>query len=68
MNKESLNIDDIIEDIHEAGGLAFLAHAYEYQFENIVQEIEKIINKYSQELDDDMIGEYDDLKGKIEKL
>ena len=24
------DINDIISDIHEAGGLAFLAHAYEY--------------------------------------
>ena len=37
------NINEVIEDIHEAGGLAFLAHAYEYQFKNTKQEIENII-------------------------
>ena len=35
-------IDEIIKDIHEAGGLAFLAHAYMYEFENPRQEIENI--------------------------
>lgn len=37
------NLNDVIEDIHQAGGLAFLAHAYEYQFKNTKQEIENII-------------------------
>lgn len=37
------NLNDIIEDIHQAGGLAFLAHAYEYGFKNTKQEIENII-------------------------
>lgn len=36
-------IDEIIKDIHEAGGLAFLAHAYMYEFENPKQEIENIV-------------------------
>lgn len=37
------NINEVIEDIHEAEGLAFLAHAYEYQFKNPKREIENII-------------------------
>ena len=36
-------IDEIIKDIHDAGGLAFLAHAYVYEFENPKQEIENIV-------------------------
>lgn len=38
------DINDIISDIHEAGGLAFLAHAYEYGFKDTKSEIENIIN------------------------
>lgn len=41
------NINDVIEDIHEAGGLAFLAHAYEYRFKDTKQEIENIIKTTS---------------------
>lgn len=37
------DINDIINDIHEAGGLAFLAHAYEYRFKDTKKEIENII-------------------------
>lgn len=37
------DINDVIEDIHEAGGLAFLAHAYEYEFKDTKKEIENII-------------------------
>lgn len=37
------NINDVIKDIHEAGGLAFLAHAYEYGFKDTTGEIENMI-------------------------
>lgn len=37
------HINDVIEDIHQAGGLAFLAHAYEYRFQDTKSEIENII-------------------------
>ena len=40
-------INDIIKDIHEAGGLAFLAHAYEYRFKDTKGEIENIIKTTS---------------------
>lgn len=41
------DINDVIEDIHEAGGLAFLAHAYEYRFKDTKSEIENIIKTTS---------------------
>lgn len=41
------DINDIIKDIHEAGGLAFLAHAYEYRFKDTKGEIENIIKTTS---------------------
>lgn len=41
------DINDVIQDIHEAGGLAFLAHAYEYGFNDTKQEIENIIKTTS---------------------
>lgn len=41
------DINDIISDIHEAGGLAFLAHAYEYGFKDTKGEIENIIKTTS---------------------
>jgi hypothetical protein len=37
------NIDDLIDDIHNAGGLAFLAHGFEYTFENKEKTIEEIL-------------------------
>ncbi len=39
-----INIHEIINRIHEAGGLAFLAHGYEYPFENSNETIEEIIS------------------------
>lgn len=41
------DINNIISDIHEAGGLAFLAHAYEYRFKDTKGEIENIIKTTS---------------------
>lgn len=41
------NIKDVIQDIHEAGGLAFLAHVYEYRFKDTKSEIENIIKTTS---------------------
>ena len=37
------SIDEVIQEIHDAGGLAFLAHAYIYDFENPKAEIENIL-------------------------
>lgn len=39
----SIDIDETIKRIHEAGGLAFLAHGYEYPFKNSNETIEKIL-------------------------
>lgn len=36
-------LDEVISDIHEAGGLAFLAHGYIYPFENSDETIEEIL-------------------------
>lgn len=41
------DINDVIEDIHEAGGLAFLAHVYEYKFKDTKSEVENIITTTS---------------------
>lgn len=41
------DINDIIKDIHDAGGLVFLAHAYEYRFKDTKGEIENIIKTTS---------------------
>jgi len=38
------NINLVIEDIHNAGGLAFLAHAYIYPFNNVEEEVENILS------------------------
>lgn len=38
------NIDDVINDIHEAGGLAFLAHGFEYPFRDKEKVIEEILS------------------------
>ena len=37
------NINDLIDDIHEAGGLAFLAHGFEYTFKDKEKTIEEIL-------------------------
>lgn len=39
----SIDINETINRIHEAGGLAFLAHGYEYPFKNSNETIEKIL-------------------------
>ncbi len=40
----SIDMNETINRIHEAGGLAFLAHGYEYPFENSNKTIEKILS------------------------
>lgn len=40
----SIDINETIKRIHEAGGLAFLAHGYEYPFKNSNEIIEKILS------------------------
>lgn len=37
------DINQIIKDIHDAGGFAFLAHAYIYPFDNVEKEVENIL-------------------------
>ena len=38
------NINDLIDDIHKAGGLAFLAHGFEYTFKDKEKAIEEILS------------------------
>lgn len=38
------NVNDLINDIHDAGGLAFLAHGFEYMFEDKEKAIEEILS------------------------
>lgn len=40
---ESIDINELIKRIHDAGGLAFLAHGYLYPFENKDNTIEEIL-------------------------
>lgn len=40
----SIDINETVNRIHEAGGLAFLAHGYEYPFKNSNETIEKILS------------------------
>lgn len=40
----SIDINETIKRVHEAGGLAFLAHGYEYPFKNSNETIEKILS------------------------
>ena len=40
----SIDINETIKRIHEAGGLAFLAHGYEYPFKNSNETIEEILS------------------------
>ena len=37
------NINELINDIHHAGGLAFLAHGFEYKFKDTEKTIEEIL-------------------------
>lgn len=39
-----INIHDLINNIHEAGGLAFLAHGFEYKFDDKEKTIEEILS------------------------
>lgn len=45
--KDYLEPNIIIDLIHKAGGIAFLAHPYIYHIENILDVIENFINKYN---------------------
>ncbi len=40
-------LEKIIDTIHNAGGFAFLAHPFEYPFENKLETIEMFINEYN---------------------
>lgn len=42
MSEYNLDINEIIARIHEAGGLAFLAHGWEYPFKNHIEAFEDI--------------------------
>ena len=42
-NKDYIDLNETIKRIHEAGGLAFLAHPYIYPFEDIDKTIEEIL-------------------------
>jgi len=41
-----LNASIIIDRIHQAGGLAFLAHPFEYPIDNILNALEEFVNNY----------------------
>lgn len=45
-SKDIISAKTVIEQIHEAGGLAFLAHPLIYPFENIWETIETFIKEY----------------------
>lgn len=40
------SMEEIIGEIHNAGGLAFLAHAYIYPFDNTLEIVEEMINTH----------------------
>lgn len=40
----SIDINETIKRVHEAGGLAFLAHAYEYPYKDTCKTVEKILS------------------------
>ena len=42
-NKDYIDLNETIKRIHDAGGLAFLAHPYIYPFENVDKTIEEIL-------------------------
>jgi len=44
--KDFIKVKELIEIIHNANGLAFLAHPYMYKIDNIEQAIEELIEKY----------------------
>lgn len=39
-------LEKVIQTIHQAGGLAFLAHAYEYPWKNTIQTMQELIREY----------------------
>ncbi len=40
------SMEEVIKEIHNAGGLAFLAHAYIYPFDNTLEIVEEMINTH----------------------
>lgn len=44
--KDYPEMQEVLDEIHKAGGLAFLAHLYEYPLENHEETIKQIIEKY----------------------
>lgn len=45
-NKDFINIKELLKKIHEAKGLAFLAHPYIYPVDNVEEMVEYIANTY----------------------
>lgn len=45
-NKDFIDIKGLLEKIHEAKGIAFLAHPYIYPVENVEEMVEYIVNTY----------------------
>lgn len=39
-------LERVIQTIHQAGGIAFLAHAYEYPWRNTIQTMQELIREY----------------------
>ena len=46
-SKYTIPLEEVIDRIHNAGGLAFLAHGFIYPFENKENEIEEILKNYN---------------------
>ena len=46
-NMDLIDIDDILKIIHQANGVAFLAHPYKYPIENIESLVEHIAKNYN---------------------
>lgn len=44
--QDFIKVDELIEKIHNANGLAFLAHSYIYKIENVEKMVEDLIKKY----------------------
>ena len=45
-NKDFIDIKGLLEKIHEAKGIAFLAHPYIYPIDNVEEMVEYIVNTY----------------------
>lgn len=44
--KDFIKVDELIEKIHKANGIAFLAHPYMYPISKVEEMVETLINKY----------------------